>query len=440
MVKDTGHDFLGKSTGAGALSIWTHNFKSIEFIESYKTEWYEGPVFRMGAGVNVGEMYEAADKYGVTAQGGECKGVGVTGGYLAGGGHNPLISKFGMASDQVLSVNLVTPDGKFLTVDESHHPGLFWAIRGEGGATWGVVTSMVVKVHPKMVVSGVTWNVNSGNDTGISTELLWKAIFLYWRKYPEYAAAGSYGYQSLFGRNLDPRIGYGWSMLPWLVPDMGLEEFKNMTAPLFKEWEGIGFVVEPMFFEYDNFYEAWKNHFPHGTVGISNWRTASRLMPKRNWEDEELLNKTMETVKSVVEDGSAFVQYNVNGAAPEGTPESAVNPAWRETLMFLIVGNFWPEGDEEALEVLNKKLTRSWMKSLIEITPGAGGYLNEGDVMDLNFGQSFWGANYERLLAIKKEVDPWDLFWAPTAVGSEDWFVSDQLDWLTLQTGRLCRR
>ncbi|CAG8971397.1 hypothetical protein HYALB_00006947 [Hymenoscyphus albidus] len=408
VVKNTGHDFLGKSTGAGSLSIWTHNLKSIEYIESYKTPSYEGPVFRMGPGVTVAEMYETADKYGVTAQGGECKGVGVTGGYLAGGEHNPLISKFGMAADQVLSIDLVTPDGRFVTADEAQRQDLFWAVRGGRGATWGVVTTM----------------------------------FLYWRRFPEFADAGSYGYTFLFPRELAPstKTGYQWTMRPWVIPEMNLEDFKGLVAPLFKEWEEIGFSIEPEFFEYDNFYEGWKNHFPFGQVALSNWRTAGRLMPRRNWEDDGLLNRTMGTIKSLAEDGSGYVMYNYNGAAPEGTPPNAIHPAWRETLMFLQLGNLWPEGDEEALETLNKKLTRNWMKSLIEITPGQGGYLNEGDLMDPDFAQNFWGVNYKRLLAIKKAVDPWDLFWAPTAVGSENWFVTGQTDWLTKQTVKLCRK
>ena len=60
--------------------------------------------------------------------------------------------------------------------------------------------------------------------------------------------------------------------------------------------------------------------------------------------------------------------------------------------------------------------------------------------MEPDFHQAFFGINYDRLFRIKKEVDPWGVFWAPTAVGSEDWYVTRQEDWLTLQTGRLCRK
>lgn len=80
--------------------------------------------------------------------------MGVAGGYTAGGGLSPLTGKYGLAADQVLSIDVVTPDGRFQTADEMNNAELFWALRGGGGATFGVVTSMTVKVHPKMIFSG----------------------------------------------------------------------------------------------------------------------------------------------------------------------------------------------------------------------------------------------------------------------------------------------
>lgn len=64
---------------------------------------------------------------------------------------------------------------------------------------------------------------------------------------------------------------------------------------------------------------------------------------------------------------------------------------------------------------------------------------NEADVMEKDFGGAFWGTNYPRLLQIKRQLDPDDVFWAPTAVGSEKWKVQGQPSSLTLQTGKLCR-
>ncbi|KAK2798236.1 hypothetical protein FQN51_007802 [Onygenales sp. PD_10] len=438
VVHNTGHDFLGKSTGAGSLSIWTHNLKQIRFIESYTSPSYTGAALKIGAGVQVGELYAAADKYGVTAVGGECKGVGVSGGYTALGGHSPLSTKYGMGSDQVLSIDVVTPNGRFLTVDEKNNKDLFWALRGGGGSTFGVVTAMTVKAHPKMPFSGVTFTILSGPDTSLPVETFWSIMDVYWRKFPAFAAKGTYGYSTLFSRG--PNAGYMWSMLPWLVPGMALAEFKEMVSPLFAEWAALGLEFEPKYFEHDNFYETWSSHFPTEGVANINLRTASRLIPKANWEDESLLNDTLSTIRGIIEEGSALIAYNINGAAPAGTPESAVNPAWREALMFGIFGAVWAANATTAeIEEANRRLTEDWMGRLRVLTPGGGAYGNEGDVMEPDFAAAFYGANYERLLEVKGEVDPWDVFWAPTAVGSERWFVEGQEEWLTLQTGRLCR-
>lgn len=435
VVHNTGHDFLGKSTGYGSLAIWTHNLKTIEYKEEYKTPSYSGPAMKLGAGVQVGELYDAADELDVTAVGGECKGVGVTGGYIAGGGHSPVSSIYGLGSDQVLSIDVVLPNGRFVTCDEDNNADLFWAIRGGGGGTFGVVTSMTVKVHPKMKFAGVTWDLSIPEN---NSEVFWTAVEAYWRRFPEYAAEGTYGYSTIFSI---PGVGFTWTMNPFMVPGYSLDEFKAMTAELFEEWESLGFDGQPEFFEHDNLHDAWTKHFPVETVGNFNLHTTSRLFPASNWETEEKMNETFAALRYVANEGSALIIYNMNPSAPEGTPDSAANPAWRDSIMYGIFGGGWSDeaSDEEVAE-LNTAITHDWMEALREVTPGGGGYGNEGDVMEPNFGQAFFGSNYQRLQSIKKKVDPWDVFWAPTAVGSESWYITDQEEWLTRQTGKLCRK
>jgi hypothetical protein len=72
VVKNTGHDYNGRSTGKDALSIWTHNLKDIKYVAKYKSAYYSGPAMKIGAGVQGFELYEAADKYGVSAVSGIC--------------------------------------------------------------------------------------------------------------------------------------------------------------------------------------------------------------------------------------------------------------------------------------------------------------------------------------------------------------------------------
>lgn len=72
VIKNTGHDYLGKSTAAGSLSIWTHNLKDIAFLPDYAGPGYAGKAMKIGAGVTVREVYEKAQEYGVSALGGIC--------------------------------------------------------------------------------------------------------------------------------------------------------------------------------------------------------------------------------------------------------------------------------------------------------------------------------------------------------------------------------
>lgn len=362
----------------------------------------------------------------------------MTGGYLPGGGHSPVTSVFGLGSDQVLSVNIVTPDGRFVTADETQNQDLFWALRGGGPATWGVVTSMTVKVHEKMVFSGMTWETTT-TAMNITDETFWKAIEAYWTRYPEFSDAKSYGYCRMSAL---PTGGYAWRGLPFMVPGMKLTEFKKLVQPLLDEWAELGVDPGLEFFEHDSFYQAWTRHFPTERVGSPYARTASRLLPRKNWEDPALRSKTIETVRKLVEEEGAFlVHYNINADAPENMPDSSLNPAWRDVMMFSIIGLTWDEETPESeVAEIHKKLTNDLAQRLKDISPGAGGYLNEGDVMDPEFSQTFYGEHYERLLEIKGKVDPKDVFWAPTAVGSEDWYITDQQEYVTKQTGRLCRK
>lgn len=72
VIKNTGHDYNGRSTGAGALSIWTYHLKDIVFHSHYQGSGYQGPAMKVGAGAQGFEVYEAADKHGVSIVGGLC--------------------------------------------------------------------------------------------------------------------------------------------------------------------------------------------------------------------------------------------------------------------------------------------------------------------------------------------------------------------------------
>ncbi|KAK1717919.1 FAD binding domain-containing protein [Colletotrichum lupini] len=437
VVKNTGHDFGAKSTGYGALSIWTHKFKNIDFYESYQQDSYSGPAFKLGAGVQAYEIYEAANKYGVTAVGGEGQTVGVMGGYVQGGGHSPMSGLYGMAADNVLSFEVVTADGRFVTASESQNSDLFWAIRGGGGSTYGVVTSAVVKAQPKMNITTMTFAFSSGDN--LTTDQFWTALRFYFDGFVEYAVDNAnYGYFRI--QNLG--TSFAFDMGPWWAPNMTKIELADLAAPLFAKWAAMGLVVEPVYTEYDNFYSAWQNSFPLEPWGSNAIRQASRLFPRANWEDETKLNATFEAIKSVSEEGGYIVAFNMMAAPKTGYPDNAVNPAWREAVMHCITAALWnPTANETVIKTASDKLTFDWMQRWRDVSPGAGAYMSESDYIEPDFTQAFWGTKYAKALELKKKYDPNDVFYAQNGVGSESWEMSEMIMGnLPSQNSKLCRK
>jgi FAD/FMN-containing dehydrogenase len=107
-VKNSGHDYSGRSSGEGALSIWTRHLNDAVLIEGFVVEGCEdapSDVVSAGPGVNVEELNQwGADNSRVTI-GGYTPSVGATGGYLLGGGFGPTAPHFGMGVDSEFSYN-----------------------------------------------------------------------------------------------------------------------------------------------------------------------------------------------------------------------------------------------------------------------------------------------------------------------------------------------
>ena len=93
------------------------------------------------------EVYEKMTQEGVLVVGGAGGSVSAAGGYLQGGGHSPLSPLHGLAVDNLLEADIVIADGTLLTINKCQYPDLFWAIRGGGGGTYGIVTRAVYKAH-----------------------------------------------------------------------------------------------------------------------------------------------------------------------------------------------------------------------------------------------------------------------------------------------------
>ncbi|CAG8982521.1 hypothetical protein HYALB_00002301 [Hymenoscyphus albidus] len=177
LVRNTGHDFMGRSVGYGSLAVNTHELKTVDFAKRYKGPGkYDGSAVTVGAGVQGAELYALAFKQEpkVVVVGGECPTVGYAGGYLQGGGHGPLATIYGMGADQVLSFDVVTATGDLVTANANSHSDLYWALKGGGPSTYAIAYRMTVKTPPEVPCAGMIININSTHTN--DSALFWKAV------------------------------------------------------------------------------------------------------------------------------------------------------------------------------------------------------------------------------------------------------------------------
>jgi FAD/FMN-containing dehydrogenase len=142
-VQGTGHGALRPANDC--LLIVTSRMKGLQIERESQTAWIE-------AGLEWGEVLDAAQKVGLAPLLGSSPNVGVVG-YTLGGGMGWLARKYGLAADSVLLFEIVTPDGRLVRASQDENEELFWAIRG-GGANFGVVTGMKIRLYPVTSVFG----------------------------------------------------------------------------------------------------------------------------------------------------------------------------------------------------------------------------------------------------------------------------------------------
>jgi FAD/FMN-containing dehydrogenase len=353
----------------------------------------------------------------------------VFGGFILGGGHSPLSSLYGMAADHVLGFEVVTPYGDFVTANSTSNQDLFWALRGGGGSTFGVVTSVTIKVYKDMPVAAASWTLDSSK---IGKEKFWAATKAFVDRANTHADAGTYSYLLLVPTGSDFML----IMQPFFAPNQTAAQLNALLAPYLSKLTSLNIPFTPKITGYPSFYPAWLASFPLESDPVPSSVLSSRLFPRSNFATETGRNTTFAVLRQSAEAGQPIIGFNM---ATRGTnPDNAVNPAWRNSVYHIITGvSIDPKSSVATINAARSAFTNGAMQKWRDVTPGSGAYVNEADRLEPNWQQSFWGDKYERLLSIKKELDPRDTFWANRAVGSEGWRVESDGGWN--ENGKLCR-
>ena len=144
-VRSGGHNVAGTCLADGGLVIDLSLMKGIRVDPAKRTVRAEG-------GVKWGEFDHETQAFGLATTGGSVADTGI-GGLTLGGGHGWLGNKYGLVSDNLTSVDIVTADGQLRVASDTENPDLFWAVRG-GAGNFGVVTSFEFKLYPVGPVLG----------------------------------------------------------------------------------------------------------------------------------------------------------------------------------------------------------------------------------------------------------------------------------------------
>lgn len=227
LVRNTGHDYYGKSTGAGALAVWTHFLKDFEVLE-YKSGYYTGKAVKLGAGMQSEEATALAYNEGLTIVGGECPTVGLSGGYTQGGGYGPLTSRYGFGADQVLEWDVLTTEGNIITATPVENNDLYWALSGGGGGVFGIVLSMTVRVYANEPTAAANLSFAAN---GTEYDDFYEAVEAFLGCLPALANAG--------GTAVWYVESTGFSLVPATGPGMTKEHIDQILQPAVQKLEDL---------------------------------------------------------------------------------------------------------------------------------------------------------------------------------------------------------
>ncbi|KAJ7083921.1 hypothetical protein C8R43DRAFT_939702 [Mycena crocata] len=391
-IKNTGHDLIGRSRQRDSLGLWTHNLQTMSYHSSFVPEECEGSnrAITIGAGVTFEQVFQFADEHDSTFVGGYAQTIGASGGWLMGGGHSVLSPTLGLGVDRVLQIKIVTPDGKTRTANACQNTDLFWALRGGGGGTFGVVlesTHLVEQRFPLQVIN-MTFAATSANLPEYFSILVNNSV--------RWAAEGWGGHIN----NVPAGIAY-------VNPQLSLADATASMAPIsaFATANNGTALVEtfPSWFDFFTRFVAIAEQ-PVGSSAV----LGSRLIPKALFESEagraqlvaHLLNQTAEHGMPDIP-VVAPISFNAIAGA------TSVTPAWRDSLWHLVLPSGWAYNSSTAQVSATLSAVHNFVQNeLVTLAPDSGAYMNEGDPYESNHEVSYWGPNYARLLEVKQKYDP----------------------------------
>ena len=456
VVKGGGHSYQGTSDSADSLMIWTREMNAITMHDAFVPRGCDAthapqPAVTVETGARWYSIYEeVTTRGGRYVQGGGCATVGVAG-FIHGGGFGSFSKKFGLGAAALLQAEIVTADGGVLLVNACNHPELFWAVKGGGGGSFGVLSKLTLRTRElPTTFGGVYVRIKATSDAAFR-DLLSRVMHLY----SERLFNPTWGEEIAFGADNTIAVSMRFQGLEQFEAEAIWRPFMAALADAPKDFiveAPLEVIVMPARHYWDA--EYFLKHFPThvvrddrpdapstnvfssgdaAQVGIfvygytSGWLPASLLTA-------EGLPKLVDALFAATRNYLVTFHFNKGLAgAPkeeiEAARDTAMNPAVLDAFaLFIIAGGGPPAfagiaGHEPDLAVARNdaRAIKTATEALLKVAPAVGSYLAEADYFDPNWKQSYWGPNFDRLATVKKRYDPDGLFFAHHGVGSDEW-------------------
>jgi hypothetical protein len=455
VVKGGGHSYQGTSNAPDSLLIWTRHMHDVTMNDTFIPQIQEGRqipqrAVACGSGSIWMQAYDAVTtKAGAYVQGGGCTTVGVAG-LVQSGGFGSFSKHYGTSAAGLLEAEVVTADGQIRIANAFTNPDLFWALKGGGGGTFGIVTKVTLRVRdlPEFA-GGAIFRVTASSDDAFRRLLSYFVNF-----YRDNLFNDHWGEQAHISGNNRLEI--------FMVSHaLSTEEARKVWQP-FLDWVGRSpglYTIEPGMilgsmparhwwdpeWSKEHNRDAFVSDPRPGASPNNVWWTGDGGQVawtiygyESLWLPASLLHQNSgERLANALFAGSrySFIELHFNkglaGAPPdaiEAARDTATNPAVVDAFALAIVADGeggYPgvRGHEPDTAAARKSRSQvhSCMNELRTLAPNGGAYVSESNFFEEDWQHSYWGANYPRLASIKKKYDPSGLFFVHNGVGSEEW-------------------
>ena len=392
-ARSGGHSYAGYSTLSGGVVLDLRNMRGISVNVNKRTA-------TIGAGAQLIDVYAALAAHGLTIPAGSCPSVGIAG-HAIGGGMGLAGRQFGLTADNLLSAQIVTADGHLRTASAISNPDLYWALRGGGGGNFGVVTSFTLRVHavPRTVAGFiVTWPWSQAADALAA-----------WQGWAPHAQSqltsifhlnggGGSTSVSVSGQYFGPAGDLGRllaSMTAVGGARVSAGDFAYLQAQLM--WAGCSHISTTACHT--------EGTRPGGTLERESFQAKSDYVSKPlPAAARQALVRAAEARANI--SGSGAILFDSYGGAINRVKPAATAFVHRNVLC--------------CMQYLSYNGGSSWLSSTYgQMRPyvTGGAYSNYTDPALKNWQTAYYGSNYRRLLAIRRDVDPHHYFTFPQAIG-----------------------